>query len=410
MCVSLCVTVCVCACVPVCACVCVRVCLCVCVCLRVRLLCVIACPDRNLVYWRCLYGDIQSFWKPSVAAELERLRQQGFGLNKELLMPLIKSNQSTQQSAFCIVHKRPCQVGTARMHWAGIPCTDWSPQGTRGKEDGNTFPAFAAWCGVRLHAQDDIIIVECSDKYDTSILNEVFDVDYHVFTDVVCPTSLGFPGRRSRMWAVLFHRRKFAEVSCDLRSMLPLFHRDRTVSFHCIMVANSEELEAELQWAVSRPKSQAKTMDMEDVKNVPRPFFLALTPAETTYYHGYMRRLTSEHAVQLNQNPLVRGMHSPDRMTLHTVIKNCGLIFVRDRWLTPRELLLYQAFPVSAQLSCPRYPSQQHPCCSFANHTTAVRSRNAVCGQAGNSMNLGVCGAMLFYALLCGRPAEQLDK
>ena len=96
---------------------------------------------------------------------------------------------------------------------------------------------------------------------------------------------------------------------------------------------------------------------------------------------------------------------------LHTLIKNAQMLWCdtglpdgRDgcrkvkRWLTPRELLLVQCFPVAR--GC-----EHRDLCSF--NSSRERKRSAIIQQAGNSMTVPCIGAMeLFAACSCHhRPA-----
>ena len=90
---------------------------------------------------------------------------------------------------------------------------------------------------------------------------------------------------------------------------------------------------------------------------------------------------------------------------LHTLIKNAQLLWCdepglpcgRDdgaliqRWLTPRELLLVQCFPVA------KCDSSDH-LCSFNLERPGGRKRSAIIQQAGNSMTVPAIGAMQVFA------------
>ena len=79
---------------------------------------------------------------------------------------------------------------------------------------------------------------------------------------------------------------------------------------------------------------------------------------------------------------------------------NCSLLVPRSdthhRWLTAREALLCQGFPVNACLSLGQ------PACSFAvpgRDSIFVTSRTAVIGQAGNAMHAEACAIAIIYAV-----------
>ena len=84
---------------------------------------------------------------------------------------------------------------------------------------------FAAWATSRRAIQDDCIVVECSDRYDGTILIELFDDMYIVEPMKLCATYLGACARRVRFWAVMIHRTKVVLKWSSLANVIPLFER-----------------------------------------------------------------------------------------------------------------------------------------------------------------------------------------
>lgn len=148
------------------------------------------------------------------------------------------------------------------------------------------------------------------------------------------------------------------------------------------------------------------------------PFFSALTPTELSYFNEYAKRWPGL-ACQLNQDPgSGHGMHASD-LWFHTLIHNMGLIAcdsipptapeesnlrMRDpavrRWMSPTEALATQGFPVH-----PLFPARPQPLCSFNVVRPQPRKLRAVCGQAGNSMNVNCAGVIDLHYLCCLQPA-----
>eukprot|EP00971_Amphidinium_carterae_P144800 2868950-Amphidinium_carterae.4 len=141
------------------------------------------------------------------------------------------------------------------------------------------------------------------------------------------------------------------------------------------MVATESELESELAWSRNRPSVRGRAdisesehpdealpvdCSLSPLEEKPKDtaFYRALSKSEQQYlekYHELCNASTlmqREHAlpvVMLGQNPSMRPMHNAGKSVLQTVIKNCHLMYSlrHGRWLTPRELLLAQAFPVA---------------------------------------------------------------
>jgi hypothetical protein len=299
----------------------------------------------------------------------------------------------------------------------------------------------------------------------------VFGEFYECFYTVLNACDNGCASRRKRMWGIALHRRFIMEKWSSLANMIPMLHREKadTFTFQHYLIANEVQLDAELVWASGRPKSLARGMCLVDIKRLARPFWSCLTAKEQEFAISYVPcfclmmffcfcnccvycylhslflvvfssalneckvqhlKLQPNIARSLNQNPLFHGQRSPDGQTLHSVIKNAGIIWLpeADRWFTPHELLLSQAFPVRADLSHPRSGVSRR-CCSFtpmlpgdgpskassSSSTTlnvddadaafisrhfVARSHSATVGQAGNSMNVTCCGQLLLMPYL----------
>ncbi len=171
----------------------------------------------------------------------------------------------------------------------------------------------------------------------------------------------------------------------------------------------------------NRPKSNAKGVAIHDLKQMPFPFRQALTSAEAKHDAGYlaMPGMTEQRVRQLNQNPASGfGAYSPNESSVQCVIKNAGVMMINNRSMCPIELLLYQNFPIRPNLTIPgsglaiRCHSYADPITDADKESLPKRARCASAGQAGNSMNLAVCGAMLPppYLFETDRPHTQIPS
>ena len=95
-----------------------------------------------------------------------------------------------------------------------------------------------------------------------------------------------------------------------------------------------------------------------------------------------------------------------------TIIKNCGIVMSQPhgRWLFPSELLASQGFPTTPALLKAALGGRTNSVCSFneerEDHEMPLtrqaipgRKRSAVCGQAGNAMNVNMIGAAVMWLL-----------
>ena len=176
-------------------------------------------------------------------------------------------------------------------------------------------------------------------------------------------------------------------------------------------------VEAELRWALKRPESRAnkEKIHLDEVTiDTPDAFELALNSLETTFLATYRRLFPPTNgkpvSYSLAHNPESGfGLVAVGGDNLHTLIKNAHLLWCDSpglpngreggrrvrRWLTPRELLLVQAFPVTRG-------GNHHELCSF--NSSRERKRSAITQQAGNSMTVPCVGAMeLFAACVCSQ-------
>ncbi|CAE7861900.1 unnamed protein product [Symbiodinium microadriaticum] len=245
----------------------------------------------------CLFGDCQSFWIPRVRDTLEKLKKENAPLNRVTMMPLVKSGKACTRRAWCEVHKKHCDIQPARDLWAGFPCVSWSPQGQRERDNGQDFLSFCAFAALTLEledgavvgvvtrggevGEDDTAVVECSSMYDCSILQECWKEKYHCWFVVMDAVNFGCCVRRQRMWGFAAHRRKAMEYFAPppLHNIIPLFYRPMSseFSFRSFLVATDEELDAELLWASSRPKSLALGKTLPTIKALRDPFWECLT-------------------------------------------------------------------------------------------------------------------------------------
>eukprot|EP00959_Pyramimonas_sp_CCMP1952_P217080 4540208-Pyramimonas_sp.AAC.1 len=82
-------------------------------------------PDSDA----CLFGDIADFFAPELADILRKARTNP-KTAWSILGPIIKSGVGIRlQGPKCLRHNTTCRLRTAKIHWAGAPCTDWSSAG-----------------------------------------------------------------------------------------------------------------------------------------------------------------------------------------------------------------------------------------------------------------------------------------
>lgn len=174
---------------------------------------------------------------------------------------------------------------------------------------------------------------------------------YHVDlgdSSIVNPSDFGFPVERKRRWTVMRHRYKTKAWKSPWNSFTHLFQAQPLMGFSfsdsrpqwdAFFCSTAHDLWQELQWAAHRPESRLQTVlkwdsfeefhaDLKNPQSEPVvwEFFLqALTTVEADFLNTYRERRPGV-AYSLNQNPEVSQTDS-HLHTLHTVIKNAGIIW-----------------------------------------------------------------------------------
>lgn len=161
-----------------------------------------------------------------------------------------------------------------------------------------------------------------------------------------------------------------------------------------------DELAKELEWAQSRPQSQAHGAPTLTLAS-DEPFAKSLTFAEERYRASYAEMRPGQ-AWQLNQNPDAGFGASSSDHCLPTIIANVHLLFTERvspaRWLLGSELLCSQGFPVAPYLW--GIPSSEFPIlCSF-NLERPSRTSRQIREQSGDTMNVFVMTILALHGIL----------
>lgn len=167
----------------------------------------------------------------------------------------------------CVFHpQEDCELLRARIHVAGIVCISWSPFGKRKQEEGNDFVTFCAWSAMRrtiketesnsclnikhlkllniktifefrffeslIESKDQvpkelIVIWECSDRYDASLMNQMLGDLYLQFHMKVESLDYGMVGARRRTYGIMLLRSEVLARFTRLDNIIPMFYRAR---------------------------------------------------------------------------------------------------------------------------------------------------------------------------------------
>lgn len=186
------------------------------------------------------------------------------------------------------------------------------------------------------------------------------------------------------------------ERTLDIANVVhTLYARTCRFTWDNYLVAEQEEINAELAWACSRTlvKNRCQGSLPEGVQPIHDPagsFLAALTIAERhrLEIYGLMKR---GQACDVNQDPKARCITTRNG-NMMTITKGIGLLFSKrhGRWFCPSELFTSMGFPCAVEharaagAECPFTRGKAPP---------ATRSLRSQKNQCGNSMHVNVIGA-----------------
>eukprot|EP00959_Pyramimonas_sp_CCMP1952_P180113 3766667-Pyramimonas_sp.AAC.1 len=157
----------------------------------------------------CLFGDIVGFLSENINNKLKDLKSNRALTLDDLSTALWRETGKISGMRKCICHDAPrCRFKVGRLHIAGTPCIDFSPKGLRATVKGKTLNIFVAWVALMRCSAPALIIDENSHLFSVDILQDSLGDMYIICATIICPSSLGWPVRRPRRWALLASKQK----------------------------------------------------------------------------------------------------------------------------------------------------------------------------------------------------------
>ena len=346
-----------------------------------------------------IFGDIMGFSTASTTRLLQR-----FGDTPtidQLEAVLFKRHGAlTLACSSCVQHdQQPCSLSATDLHIAGTPCKDFSSQNNNhpGAEFGPGMKYLFVWMGLKL-LLIPLIITENVPSFPIRIF-ETFLPMYAVYSTVLSNTDFGHCVERRRRYTVLCLKTTLT-LTRSLSDIVSVLGRVRssTHTWSEYVVASNDELRQELTWASTRKGSHRITpLALTDHDC----FVHALLPWELENLRTAQRHKRGA-VYTLSQNADHRKCWSSDDV-LHTVIANNHMLFsdVHQRWLTARETLSLQGFPVYRE-HFEYIGAHDFPLCCFNRSRISIglpgRKRSSLVRQAGDSMHVSVVGAVIVWA------------
>ena len=292
----------------------------------------------------CVFGDLNRFWSDKCSDAVAAAWRTPSSA-KDLLGPAVRSNRSVVRAAWCYRHNRHCRFPSCTLHVAGSSCTDHSQFGDQLALSGHTLIPKLAWIAQRRAIQEPLVLVENVVAFPEELL-ESFLGDIYYMQVVKVDASMYWIQKRIRTIILLLHKHKTVAPPIRLEQFVVRMTRQIHTSWMAVLTASRADLDSELSWALAR-RHKADGNDDAQIPNTDNAFYELLNDTEKTYLESYrtlepaMPATPGMAVYSLSQDPSGGfGLCSRSRF-IHTVIKNCGLLwahqapgFPNGRWHT----------------------------------------------------------------------------
>jgi hypothetical protein len=366
-----------------------------------------------------IFSDVRGFMKPALLEQIRREQARGNIVSLGSLAPVVASGLAAQKTGWCTVHSRMCTYPTATLHTSGPPCPDWSRM-TKGRPrgDGKTAIAIAAWAGLVLATEPDIVLVEEAPDIDQELLSVMFGHIYRQDHAILCPSAFGGLCRRERYWGTYFHHKFIHTVYASLSLIIPVFSRTGLVPWWALVdfmssdEVNTFEQQEVAVWCSQRRSSAALGMSPEALLATEYPCETALSVNERKWVKRY-NEILPDGIHNLNQNPF--SAHAISSKTnawgipiMYTILHSTTLHWSsrHRRLLTGSEMLLAMGFPIRSDMA-PTQNGTPRRCCSHCpaigeDPQAAAKSRTlrTRLSQAGNSQHVAINAFLKVYVLM----------
>ena len=235
----------------------------------------------------------------------------------------------------CKLHGN-CETLRADVHVAGPPCIHYSPMGLRRGLVGGTSLCFLCWVAQRRRLRERAILHENVPEFKVEILERFFSDLYILQTVVFNSAYLGHACNRTRRltW-MLLKSEVVLPIQQPWPETIPLFFRTLRMSWEAYLIADDEELNAEIEWSRNRPASawdtamaQQNEFQRLNDKGLLTDWFKSLTEWEQTNALAYYAmNINGKPLAMLGQNALKHKMHNNGDDKLFTIVKNAHIIY-----------------------------------------------------------------------------------
>ena len=175
-----------------------------------------------------------------------------------------------KKKLWCVRKGAWCKLPYSDLHRAGSPCVEFSSMGKGLRFAGRTAKVFYVWIAMCRTLKFKIILHENVDRMGDAELKELVGDLYIIIRIVVDPPEQGWPTHRKQQICVLILREWIVVYARGLtdneivtkpdidQTYHCLFRRVCNITWHDYMVASTEEIREDVQWAMNRNKVRDK--------------------------------------------------------------------------------------------------------------------------------------------------------
>ena len=351
---------------------------------------------------QCMHKNILDFLVPASRSVLESMQE----YDPKKVYALVSQPGVVKLEAHCQVCQAQCRYKRAQLHIAGSPCVDWSAFGQKQEENGPTIIFFMVWVMMRRMLQEPSVILENVPSFPLGMLQSYLGDLYDIDSVSTCNADFGLAVRRARRYFCL--TLKSYELGLPMESIPRIYARKRAGhTFHDFFVADTAELKNVLRWGFHRTEA-SRLIDNLDTLGREHIHAGLLKNEQDRLQYFVTHKNGSDCVCSLSQKPEAFPCMSSNA-SLHCILKHSHILWSEQhgRWLSAREVLQAQGFPVtnaSLAIINEGSPNPPRPMCSFNSSRVMSgvvgRSRSQMVQQAGNSMCIPVGGTVLFHSLL----------
>jgi len=172
---------------------------------------------------------------------------------RRYIFDVFKDRAEECATSFCVLHGKQCPCfskapspwhsddsesdneseTTLHLHGAGVICKDASSQGSMSGDGGQFMHLQHLWCAERIARQEDIILVECTPRWEPRTVMKHMPSKYHSHSAVLTTGMLGEQNRRDRRELAMYNSERVvccsSYVNCGER-VIRLF-----VCYSCVI-------------------------------------------------------------------------------------------------------------------------------------------------------------------------------